>query len=144
MRRGLTAACFLAGLNLAHPFHASTADVTVEKSGATRVVVRVFTDDLTAAAGANADAQRAYLASRFQLRDQRGARIMVLLDSMRVEGPATWVAGSAQLDHGNGAAVWHGVLLERFGDQVNVVRVHAGTRHRTLVFSAGDSAQALW
>lgn len=145
MRRAalVLAGCCMLGVNPAHPFHASTADVSVASGGVARIVVRVFTDDLTTAAGAKADGQRAYIASRFQFRNRQGERVALMLDSLRAEGPATRVTGSAQVGNGSEVFVWHGVLLEHFGDQVNVVRVHTGGQHRTLVFSAGDAAQAL-
>ncbi len=140
----LLVAGLMAGLAPAHPFHASTAEIAIGADGNVRVEVRVFSDDLATVAGATLERQRSYVAQRFELRDQTGARVPVTLDSTAQEGPATRFSGFARVGTGNRATrVWHGVLLERFADQVNVVRVRVGGQRRTLVFSAGDSAQAL-
>jgi hypothetical protein len=39
--------------------------------------------------------------------------------------------------------VWHGVLAEKFSDQVNLVRVQRGDRSASLLFIAGDGPKPL-
>jgi hypothetical protein len=43
----------------------------------------------------------------------------------------------------SGARIWHGVLAERFGDQVNIVQARYGGRSATLLFTAGDGPKPL-
>lgn len=145
MRRRVWALlCCVVAIAGAHPFHASTADLTLDTNGQVRIVVRVFTEDLAGVAGASAEAQGTYVASRFELRDRSGVRRVLRVDSVQRERAATRVTMSARLGDPRGARVWHGVLLERFDDQVNILRVHGRQQRRTLVFAAGDTAQALW
>ena len=58
-------------------------------------------------------------------------------DVMRLQ-----LAGDAGSGLG-GATISHGLLLERFPDQVNVVRVTYAGHTATLIFVPGDAAKRL-
>jgi hypothetical protein len=144
------AAIPLIGLILAarHPMHTSLAEVR-ERAGRVEVSIRVFPDDLESAmpgaAGANADSVlAAYVRRAFVVTGRDGQAVPLRWDGtervgdvlqLRLEGRAA--AGLA------GAAVSHGLLLERFPDQVNVVRATYDGNTRTLIFLPGDAAKLL-
>jgi hypothetical protein len=126
-----------------HPIHSSSAVLSLP-AGAARatIVLRVFADDFPPG-NSRAPVER-YLAQRFHLLDARGEIVPLSLDGIMVDGVVLVLTLSAPARDGlSGARVWHGVLAEKFSDQVNLVRVQRGGRSGSLLFIAGDGAKAL-
>jgi hypothetical protein len=122
----------------AHPSHTSTAEL-VARADSVQVAIRLFTDDL-----AGTGDLRSYVAERFAIVDGRGAPVALewigsrrVRDVVVVRLRGRTPAGLA------GATVRHELLMERFADQVNVVRAKFGGRSTTLVFVRGDAPKAL-
>jgi len=140
---GLTIRLVVALAAARHPIHVSSAVITA-RPGATEAVIilRAFADDFPP--GTHRAAIARYLAARFTITDRSGRRIALRVDSARMEGPSVVTALTAAIPAGlAGARVWHGVLAERFSDQVNIVRAHYAGRVASLLFTASDSAKPL-
>jgi len=132
----------LLSLGARHPMHTSAAEVRVGADRAVALRVRLFRDDIAAAAGADPARVAAYVQQGFALLDGAGRRLPITVDGVRSDGDAVEVdAHAAPLPPG--AAVRHALLQERFPDQVNVVRIVAGGATRTLLFLPGDPAKPL-
>jgi hypothetical protein len=134
---------FLALLARSHPIHSSSAQVTLpEGSGNLTVMLRVFADDFPP--GRVIERVMPYLAHRFRLEDARGQPVALHLDTVREEGVVLILSLSAPVGGAlRGGRIWHGVLGERFADQVNLVQVHRGPHSVTLLFTATDGPKAL-
>ena len=133
----------LALLSVRHPIHSSSAVVSFP-AGTERasIVLRVFADDFPP--GRATAAVERYLAERFRLTDAGGARVPIQLEGIAADGAVLVLMLSAPADGASsGARIWHGVLAERFPDQVNLVRVHRDGRAATLLFTAGDGPKPL-
>ena len=127
----------LALIGSAHPIHSSSAVIAQGPGGTARIVLRVFGDDFPP--GRDSAAASRYLAARFRLLDREGRSVPLRLESVRADGVVLLLELNAALPEGlTGARVWHGVLAERFDDQVNLVQAHYAGRAVTLLFSAGD------
>ena len=123
----------------AHPIHSSSASLTLnESAGGVVIVVRVFADDFPAGEPA------AYLRERFRLIERDGRPIPLRLVERRREGAVLILKLRGELAGAlSGARIWHGVLAERFPDQVDLVQAHYGRRSVSLLFSAGDGLKPL-
>jgi hypothetical protein len=132
----------IALLGTRHPIHSSSAVVTIP-ADMTRVTVelRVFADDFPP--GPARAAIDRYLAERFHLLDGRGAIVPLRLDRIGVDGVVLVLTLSAPPDGLSGGKIWHGVLAEKFSDQVNLVRVQHAGRSASLLFVTGDGAKRL-
>lgn len=125
-----------------HPLHVSTATVNIGSTGAGSVTIRAFADDLPWAG----DSLRAadYLATRFLVTDARGRRLPLVLVSVRFERDALIfdlkLGARASCE---GLRIWHGLLAERYSDQVNLVQARCGGLRRQLIFSAGEGSKTL-
>lgn len=130
-------------LSITHPIHSSSAVVSFPAgTGRAAIVVRVFADDFPP--GRSPAPVERYLAERFRLFDARGAIVPLRLEGSVADGPVLVLTLSAEApDRLAGGKIWHGVLAERFPDQVNLVRVQRGERTASLLFIAGDGAKAL-
>lgn len=138
----LTALALVALLGLRHPIHSSSASLTLSPSGSVAIVLRVFADDFPP--GRTPAAIERYLTQRFGMYDRSGARLVPRLDSVRVEGPVLAITLTAPAPRGLvGARVWHGVLGERFRDQVNLLQARYGGRSVSLFFTASDGPKPL-
>lgn len=132
----------LAAVALPHPVHASAAELVHRPAlGMVELTIRVFADDFPfqdpVAAGR-------YLAARFRLIDRGGRDVALILTSRRTEGPMLVFTLRGGLAGGlAGTRIWHGILAERFPDQVNVVRLRGSPRAGTLVFTARDGPKAI-
>ena len=126
-----------------HPIHSSSAVVSFPAGTArAAIVLRVFADDFPP--GQSRAPVERYLAERFRLLDKRGAVVPLSLDGIAVDGVVLVLTLSAPVPDGlPGGKVWHGVLAEKFSDQVNLVRVQRGTASTSLLFIAGDGAKPL-
>lgn len=140
---GLTVELLLALAAARHPIHASSAVITAPPGAAmAEIVLRAFADDFPP--GTRSAQITRYLADRFTITDRAGRRIPLRLNSARVDGPTIVTVLTAAIPAGlAGARIWHGVLSERFPDQVNIVRAHYGGRVASLLFTATDSAKSL-
>ena len=139
----LNTLALLALLAAKHPIHSSSAVVSFP-DGTPRVaiVLRVFADDFPP--GTLPAPVERYLAERFRLLDGRGAIVPLRLDGISADGVVLVLTLSAPAPDGlAGGKVWHGVLAEKFSDQVNLVQVQRGGRSASLLFIAGDGAKPL-
>ena len=130
-------------LGVPHPIHSSSAVVSFPSgTGRASIVLRVFVDDFPPGQ-APASVDR-YLSERFHLIDARGARVPIQLHGITVDGAVLVLTLSAPAGGASsGARIWHGVLGERFPDQVNLVRVLRDGRAATVLFTAGDGLKPL-
>src|SRR4026209_2469808 len=110
-------------LGIRDPIPSSSALVWLPAgTGRASIVLRVFADDFPPGQAA-APVER-YLAERFHLIDARGARVPIQLQGSSPGGAVLVLTLSASIaGTSSGARIWHGVLAERFPDQVNLVRV---------------------
>ena len=140
---GVTTRFLLALLCARHPIHTRTAAIALRPGSDTaEVILRAFADDFPP--GTSRPAIDAYLAARFRIITPDGRPIPLRIESVRVEGLAVVTALTGFAPHGlSGHRIWHGVLSERFPDQVNLVQARYGGRSVTLLFTASDSAKPL-
>ena len=126
-----------------HPLHSSSAQVRLpEAGGSGEVTVRVFADDFPP--GQDSASAARYLIARFRITDQNGRAVPLALRSLRRNGVLLILSLTMTLPHDfRGGSIWHGVLAERFTDQVNLVQVSRGTQNGTLLFARGDGAKPL-
>ena len=122
----------------AHPTHTSTAELDV-RNDSVHVAIRLFADDL-----AGTGDLRGYVEDRFGIVDAGGVAVRLEWRGTRRSGEVV----TARLAAGapgalEGARVRHELLMERFADQVNFVRVSRGARTATLVFTRGDRSKPL-
>jgi len=133
----------LALLGLRHPIHSSAATISLAPGARTAaVVLRVFGDDFPP--GRDPAAIARYLGERFRITDARGHAVPLHLDTLRTEGVVLVLTLSAPAPEGlSGTRIWHGVLAERFSDQVNIVQARYGGRSASLLFTPGDGPKPL-
>lgn len=136
-------ALLLALLLLRHPIHSSSAVLTVEPgSGTASVTLRVFADDFPP--GSDSAAAVRYLASRFLILDRQGRQLPLTVDQVRQDGVVLLLMLSVPAPGDlAGGRIWHGVLAEKYADQVNLVQVHRGSASGTLLFSPHAGAKPL-
>lgn len=139
MSPGALAVSVLALLGaLAHPSHTSTAELTA-RGDSIHVTIRLFADDLAGTGDLST-----YVAGRFRVVDARGAPIALEWAGAKRSGDVLVVRLGGRAPGGlSGAKVRHELLMERFADQVNLVRATYGGRTRTLVFVHGDGPRTL-
>jgi hypothetical protein len=131
-----------------HPMHTSVAEVR-QAAGRVEVTIRIFPDDLAAAVprapGADADSALAsYVLPRFAVAGRDGRAIGLRWIGMERVGDVVRLQLEGDVESGlDGATISHGLLLERFPDQVNVVRAIYGGHTATLIFVPGDAAKRL-
>jgi hypothetical protein len=130
-------------VGLRHPIHSSSAALALPEGGVTAsLVLRVYGDDFPP--GRDPAAIARYLGERFRITDRTGRAVPLRLEAVRVEGVVLVLTLSAPAPAGlSGARIWHGVLAERFGDQVNIVQARYGGRSASLLFTAGDGPKPL-
>lgn len=130
-------------VGLRHPIHSSSAALALPAGSATAsLVLRVYADDFPP--GRDPAAIARYLGERFRITDAKGRAVPLRLEAVRAEGVVLVLTLSAPAPAGlSGARIWHGVLAERFGDQVNIVQARYGGRSASLLFTAGDGPKPL-
>ena len=136
---------WVAGLCLAwavHPIHSSSATITAAADGRRATIeIRAYADDFPP--GADSAQAAAYLGRHFAL-GQPDAAIPPRLLRIELKGSVVIMQLAIETPRGlAGASVWHGVLAERFTDQVNIVQARYGGRSVTLLFTAKDGAKSL-
>jgi hypothetical protein len=135
-------------LAVRHPMHTSAAELR-EAGGVVEVSIRAFPDDLdTAVPGARGtgtdSALAEYVLRMFSIADQNGRLVPLRWLGAERDGDVLLLRLEGRPDGGlAGAAVAHRLLMERFDDQVNLVRAVYGGRMTTLLFLPGDSAKRL-
>jgi hypothetical protein len=123
---------------LAHPSHTSTAEL-VARGDSIHVAIRLFADDLIGAGDL-----RAYVRRHFGMTDAAGTPVPLGWAGARRAGDEVFVRLAGRSSSGlSGAVVRHELLMERFADQVNLVRATYGGRTRTLVYLRGEGPKAL-
>lgn len=142
MLSALAPLALLAWLGGRHPIHSSSASLTLSPAGRVEIVLRVFADDFPP--GRVPVAIERYLATRFGLYDRGGSRLATRFESLGEEGPVLTIRLTASATNGlAGARVWHGVLGERYPDQVNILQARYGGRSVSLLFTASDGPKPL-
>jgi len=133
----------LALLSSRHPIHSSSAMITLDAgSGSASIVLRAFAGDFPP--GQRQPAIESYLAERFRIIDRAGIAVPLRVVSVRKEGLVVVTVLTTAAPRGlSGYLIWHGVLSERFADQVNIVQARYGGRSVSLLFTASDSAKQL-
>ena len=109
--------------------------------------IRVFPDDLDQAVPGGERAGPAlvsYVERVFQVSVGPGRRVRLHWKGVDRKGDVVLIRLESEPDVAlAGATVSHGLLLDRFKDQVNVVRASYGGRTTTLLFLPGDAAKRL-
>lgn len=133
----------LALIGTTHPIHSSSAILELDPGGRlVRVTIRVFAEDFPP--GLRPEAIDEYLGQRFTLADNALAAMPLQLKRVRSEGAVLVLDLTAPAPRGlTGTRVWHGVLSERFSDQVNIVQARHAGRSTSLLFTATDGPKAL-
>jgi hypothetical protein len=139
----LTAFAILALLTGRHPIHSSSASLTLgQGTERATIVLRVFAEDFPP--GRLPPAVLRYLAARFSMSDREGRPIPLQLEAVELEGPVLVLRLSAVIAGGlSGTRVWHGILAERFRDQVNILQAHYAGRAMSLLFTSSDGPKPL-
>ena len=130
-------------LVLWHPIHSSSATLAVDSGSRTvSIVLRAFADDFPP--GVEPEAVGRYLAERLRITDRAGGRVPLRVTGVQTDGIVISTTLVASAPRGlSGYRIWHGVLTERFSDQVNIVQARYGGRSASLLFTASDSAKQL-
>jgi hypothetical protein len=130
-------------LGIRHPMHSSSAILDfAPDQRVVRVTIRVYADDFPP--GSDSREISGYLSNRFTMTDRLRASMPLRLQRIRAEGPVLVLELTAAAPTGlAGTRVWHGVLAERFSDQVNIVQARYAGRTASLLFTATDGAKAL-
>ncbi len=134
-----------------HPMHTTVSEITWDRaSGQTRIRVRGFADDLGAAAtdaegGASPDSAAArYVLSRLTISDGSGRPVAIMSEAVERPGDAIVVLLSGVLPRGiHDVRIGNRLLVERFADQINIVRITGDGRALSLLFTRGDGPKAL-
>jgi len=146
--RGLALA---AGMTLAasawtrHPLHTTLTELTYDaETRSARASIRVFADDLTAAAGPGDSAAFAYAAAHFTVADRAARPLPLRWCGLRRAGAVARLCLSAPAPDGlAGLSVRNGLLAERFDDQVNIVQASYAGRKTSMLFTRGDRPKRL-
>lgn len=136
---GILAASLL-GL-AAHPIHASSALLELHSgAGAARITLRAYADDFPP--GNDPTAARTYLATHFRVWSAGGELLPLSTPTVSVEGPMVVLQFEVEAADGlRGMLIWHGVLFERFSDQVNLIQIRSDGRVSILLFTPGDRSK---
>ncbi len=122
-----------------HPLHSSSASLRDAGGGRVTLSVRIFSDDLAAAAPGGDSAIAAYVRQHVRLTTGRGQTIPLEVTTIAIDGDLTQVTAHGVVAGGlAGLQVQQAVLWERYPDQVNLLRVSIGRRSTTMVFANGD------
>jgi len=143
VNRVLTALLLSAGLGAHHPIHSSSASLTLARDArSASIVLRVFAEDFPP--GRSDPAIEKYLGERFRVYDASGRSLPLRLDGIGQDGVVLILSLTVSAPGGlRGARVWHGVLGERFRDQVNILQVHQAGQTVSLLFTASDGPKRL-
>jgi hypothetical protein len=134
----IAALAMLPGPGSTHPMHTSSAEL-VHEADSVRVTIRVFADDIAAVG-----AVRPYLGERFGIVDRSGNAVRLQWVGSELAGDVLTIRMRGRIAGGlSGAKVNNRVLIDRFADQVNVVRAAYDGRAVTLIFSRGDGPKPL-
>ncbi len=137
----------------AHPLHTTFTDVRLDPAErSVQLTIRVFADDFRAAAsryarGAGAatltpdSAMARYARARVRLVLADGRAVSLAWAGVRDEGETLQLtlraSGLRSLD---GLRMGNALMLESFGDQVNIVRAADGSRRHSLLFTGRDAS----
>jgi hypothetical protein len=136
----------VAAVTARHPIHTSVAELR-EASGSVEVSIRVFPDDLERAVPggeSRGPALASYVARAFSISDRDGRQVRLHWKGVERNGDVLVIMLRSDSEAAlSGATVSHGLLLDRFENQVNVVRASYGGRTTTLLFLPGDAAKRL-
>lgn len=133
----------LLGLASPHPLHSSSATLS-DGGGRITLTVRIFSDDLAAAAPAGDSAIAAYVRRQVRLTGRDGAPVMLRVERIVPDGDLTQVTAHVLSPGGlAGVRVQFAVLWERYRDQVNLLRIMVAGHVSTQVFSHGDPPRSV-
>jgi hypothetical protein len=135
----------------AHPLHTTITELTYDsRSGVVTLLIRAFADDFGAAiALSTRDAREPrrtvrYLAQRLELRGSDDRLVVLHWAGMKRTEDVVWIRLEGRAPAGvRGGTLRHGVLLDMFSDQVNILKVRYGRVERTLLFTRGAERKRL-
>jgi hypothetical protein len=136
----------LAAAAALHPIHSSLTELTYDsRAGMATIAIRVYADDVQTALGAAwRDRLPAYVARTFTVRTADGQPLPLTPCGVTVADGLIRACMRASVPHRiDGLHVDNRLLIERFADQVNIVKATYGGRSRTIVFSAGTGERVL-
>ena len=142
----------------AHVYHTSLTRIDYNsKENSVEITIQTFTHDLEAAIEKrigkrinlekSSDAKQVlldYLNERLVIKNKSGEQKKLQMVGIEIQADAIFVYAETQMPEGLEAATLENrVLLEQFGDQVNLVTVRFNDAKQDLVFKAGDEAQTI-
>ena len=142
----------------AHVYHTSLTRIDYNsKENSVEITIQTFTHDLEAAIEKrigkrinlekSSDAKQVlldYLNERLVIKNKSGERKKLQMVGIEIQADAIFVYAETKMPEGLEAATLENrVLLEQFGDQVNLVTVRFNDAKQDLVFKAGDEAQTI-
>jgi hypothetical protein len=139
----------LGAVGRVHPLHTTHTELHEEAPGVVRIQVRAFSDDLSAAVrgrepAADDSSTARYVRSVLELRRLDGRLVPLEWIGIRPVGEISLIALRARIPgRVQDMTIRQAMHLERFPDQVNVVRAVYAGRRITLVFVAGDAPRRL-
>jgi hypothetical protein len=138
-----------------HPLHTTLTEVTLDAAdGTTRVTIRAFADDFSAAAARHAHTPppadgrvsdavaAAYVLAAVRVTDPSAQPAPLTWGGMRRTGNLLWITMRIpSLRSLDGVKLGCAILFELYADQVNIVQAAAAGRRRTLLFTPGDGGR---
>lgn len=126
-----------------HPLHTTITELTYDQaSGRVAMEIRAFAEDFTAATALGAPGKEEparsvdYLARKLELRGSDGGVVVLRWAGVREAEDLLFIKLEGTARAGlRGGTLRHGVLLDRFPDQVNILKVTYGATQRTLLFT---------
>ncbi len=157
----LIAPLLLAGVAGHHPFHTSVTEMRFDaRQRSFEISVRIFTDDLeTALTRFNngkpvhlsqlpaPEADRLlerYLRAHLSVATGPQSRKNYQYIGHETEADAQWIYLELPFAESfRNVVMQQNVLMETFGDQVNLVNLHYGEQHKTIIYRADTPVQAI-
>ncbi len=142
----------------AHPLHTSFVELTyTETTGTVVASVRVFADDFLRHAGGSGAGvgpalpggqperlAEAYLARTFGLTDARGHVVPLDWCGWKRSGDLATICLTGKLTGGLvGVRVRNAVLMDLFGDQINILQTTYNSSRHSILFTPGEPVKRL-
>ena len=137
----------------AHPLHTSYAEIARDGTGRLMISIKVFSDDFQSAVAQSAQTgrlqpdgyehARRYLQRAFLVRTSDGSQVALTWCGFRTEGNQLIICATTRHAVRGAILVSNSLLLERFTDQINIVRWATPSGTRTLVLTQRSREVAL-
>jgi hypothetical protein len=128
-----------------HPIHSSVTSLTVDaRTAVVAIDVRVYTDDLEQALGADWLPRIAgYVSHSIVLRAADGQRLPLGSCGVTIVEGMARICMRGGLRSTTGLRLGVTLLTERFADQVNVVKTEVAGRSQTMLFVKGAAERVM-